>query len=470
MMLSQSVLNALVSVFVFNQCLAYFSVEKHDDCFCQLSGKIDECTCNIDTVDHFNNVKVYPRLKSLLLKDFFRFYKVNLKRPCPFWSDDSKCAMRYCHVEPCLAHEIPEGLKGATKDNNSQKTHLQTSPADKYARDQNEGCTSQHNTLDYLNKTLSEKAQKDIQLWNAHDDAQDNFCEIDENDEEAEYVDLLLNPERFTGYAGASAHRIWKTIYLENCFRPKRSFNFNPYIQSAKLNELCLEERVFYRAISGLHASINTHLCSNYLLSESNGLSLANPKGKWGPNLEEFQKRFSPDTTNGEGPNWLRNLYFVYLLELRALAKAAPYLESEEYYTGNDPNDWDTQMAMKDLLNVIKSFSDHFDESTMFRNTEQAEKLKYEFKQHFRNITKIMDCVGCDKCRLWGKLQIQGLGTALKILFSGKLDNVANNIKLDSHNKKEFQLSRNEIVSLVNAFGRLSNSVYKIDDFRQILR
>lgn len=30
-----------------------------------------------------------------------------------------------------------------------------------------------------------------------------------------------------------------------------------------------------------------------------------------------------------------------------------------------------------------------------------------------------MDCVGCEKCRLWGKLQVLGLGTALKILFSG---------------------------------------------------
>ncbi|GAB2257521.1 hypothetical protein Droror1_Dr00023580 [Drosera rotundifolia] len=30
----------------------------------------------------------------------------------------------------------------------------------------------------------------------------------------------------------------------------------------------------------------------------------------------------------------------------------------------------------------------------------------------------LMDCVGCEKCRLWGKLQILGLGTALKILFS----------------------------------------------------
>jgi ERO1-like protein beta len=28
-----------------------------------------------------------------------------------------------------------------------------------------------------------------------------------------------------------------------------------------------------------------------------------------------------------------------------------------------------------------------------------------------------MDCVGCDKCRLWGKVQTIGLATALKILF-----------------------------------------------------
>jgi hypothetical protein len=30
----------------------------------------------------------------------------------------------------------------------------------------------------------------------------------------------------------------------------------------------------------------------------------------------------------------------------------------------------------------------------------------------------LMDCVGCEKCRLWGKLQVLGLGTALEILFS----------------------------------------------------
>lgn len=48
---------------------------------------------------------------------------------------------------------------------------------------------------------------------------------------------------------------------------------------------------------------------------------------KWGPNLEEFQRRFDPKLTYGEGPSRLRNLYFAYLVELRALAKVAPYLE-----------------------------------------------------------------------------------------------------------------------------------------------
>ena len=65
----------------------------------------------MDTVDHFNNVKIYPRLKSLLVKNYFRFYKVNLKQECPFWPDDSKCAMRFCQVENCEEGNIPEGIK-----------------------------------------------------------------------------------------------------------------------------------------------------------------------------------------------------------------------------------------------------------------------------------------------------------------------------------------------------------------------
>lgn len=78
----------------------------------QLKGNIDDCSCNMDTVDHFNNVKIYPRLQSLLRNNYFRFYKTNLKQKCPFWADDSKCAMKFCSVQSCEEKDVPEGIKG----------------------------------------------------------------------------------------------------------------------------------------------------------------------------------------------------------------------------------------------------------------------------------------------------------------------------------------------------------------------
>lgn len=72
--------------------------------------------------------------------------------------------------------------------------------------------------------------------WELHDDSNsENFCdESGYYSPNASYVDLSLNPERFTGYKGDSAHRIWHSIYRENCFRPKATFK--AYIESAKLN------------------------------------------------------------------------------------------------------------------------------------------------------------------------------------------------------------------------------------------
>lgn len=35
--------------------------------------------------------------------------------------------------------------------------------------------------------------------------------------DEMTYVNLQLNPERYTGYTGPSARRIWDAVYSENC-------------------------------------------------------------------------------------------------------------------------------------------------------------------------------------------------------------------------------------------------------------
>jgi len=64
--------------------------------------------------------------------------------------------------------------------------------------------------------------------------------------------------------------------------------------------------------------------------------------------------RFSPQHTDGEGPNWLQNLYFIYMLEMRAIAKATPYLIRESYFTGKAEEDRMVLEAVRDILKVIQ--------------------------------------------------------------------------------------------------------------------
>ena len=116
------------------------------------------------------------------------------------------------------------------------------------------------------------------------------------------YVSLVANPERYTGYFGDHASAIWKEIYRENCFviqpqdtEEEAMLSKSHYSQSEaksdleaimlgrnkgqrasrttlaqedshlQLDNTCLEKRVFWRLISGMHTSVSTHLCWDYL-------------------------------------------------------------------------------------------------------------------------------------------------------------------------------------------------------------
>ncbi|XP_041418740.1 ERO1-like protein beta isoform X1 [Xenopus laevis] len=433
-------------------------------CGCHLTGVLDDCFCDVESIDVFNNYKIFPKLQKLQERDYFRYYKVNLKRPCPFWPDDGHCSIKDCHVEPCPESKVPLGIKSGNYNKYSQEANHE---------DDLEDC-EQSNKLGAVNSTLSNQSKEAFIDWARYDDAQDHFCELDdETSPEVQYVDLLLNPERYTGYKGPSAWRVWNSIYEENCFKPRSVYRpLNPLAPTISgdngesfyewLEGLCLEKRVFYRLISGLHASINLHLSAKYILEDTWG----NPR--WGPNTKEFNLRFHPAYTKGEGPRRLKNLYFLYLIELRALSKVASYFERSivDLYTGNMEEDAATKNLLLDILTDTKSFPMHFDEKSMFAgNKKEARSLKEEFRLHFKNISRIMDCVGCDKCRLWGKLQTQGLGTALKILFSEKeIQSLPENSP-----SKGFQLTRQEIVALINAFGRLSTSIKELQNFKYLL-
>ncbi|KAL4656249.1 ERO1-like protein alpha isoform X1 [Arapaima gigas] len=407
-------------------------------CFCQVTGHIDDCTCDVETIDAFNNLKLFPKLEKLLQSDYFRFYKVNLNKTCPFWTDHNHCGLRDCAVKPCK----PVSCAVLTPPPPQTHTH-----------------NAVHRTGGHRIRCTTRRA---IVEWRRHDDEEERFCVVDDEESpDSQYVDLLLNPERFTGYKGPEAWKIWNSIYEENCFKPyavKRPLN--PMVSYTRL---CVEKRAFYRLVSGLHTSINVHLSARYLLADNWY------EKKWGHNVSEFQQRFDANLTEGEGPKRLRNLYFLYLIELRALTKVLPLFEQPSFqlYTGQPEYDRDVKNALLEVLHLARSFPLHFDETSLFAgDRSEAAKLKEDFKQTFRNISRIMDCVGCFKCRLWGKLQTQGLGTALKILFSERQIEA---LPKSSGSKPSFQLSRQEIVALFNAFGRISTSVRELENFRSML-
>jgi hypothetical protein len=71
------------------------------------------------------------------------------------------------------------------------------------------------------------------------------------------------------------------------------------------------------------------------------------------------------------------------------------------------------------------------------------EELKRDFATKFSNISRIMDCVECSTCRLWGKLKVHGLGTAMRVLFAEDHDGIP-----------RVTLSRNEVVALFNTLAQ----------------
>ena len=148
--------------------------------------------------------------------------------------------------------------------------------------------------------------------------AQDNPWTADDEAEAAgatlSYVNLALNPERYTGYAGEHAHRVWAAIYSQPCFQDV------PPAGGANGCTRRADVRMFYRLISGMHASITAHIAAEYLVDRG--------RGAWGRNAALWHARL------GSRVEWQENLYFTTLLVTRALLKASDFLAAADYGTG----------------------------------------------------------------------------------------------------------------------------------------
>ncbi|KAF8931254.1 hypothetical protein BGZ47_000159 [Haplosporangium gracile] len=444
--------------------------------------QIENSLCDYDAVEAIN-LEMRGLLDNLVQQKYFKFYKLNLYGTCPFWTENHLCMNKDCGVAVVDEKTIPEEWTSAA--------------------------------LGAISSPMGGKHFQPFKSCNLKDQ---DFCQVDDEAiSEGVYVNLMENPERFTGYSGPSAAKVWDAIYNENCFNIAQKMqlaadceqcsldreadeedlaetvqvaamsgisyaqnplsleakhnghgqqyqekqeqgvglgaNTSPFVDSvmnaltagaaAQEEEMCLEKRVFYRMISGLHASISIHICDEYFNQTS---------GIWGPNLECFVSRV------GAHPDRLENIFFDYSILVRAVTKLSGYLRDYEFCTGNPDEDTKVKAMVDKLIEVSTKSPAIFDEKAMFVGPG-AQALKLEFRDHFRNITKIMDCVGCEKCRLWGKVQTSGLGTALKVLFSYN-DEHLNPIKHPN------LLQRTEIVALFNTLHRMSESVASIARFR----
>ncbi|WEW58424.1 endoplasmic oxidoreductin-1 [Emydomyces testavorans] len=434
-----------------------------------LSTVSDTCA-SFETLNAVNE-EIAPVLKSITQdSDFFSYYRLNLfNKECPFWSDAAgMCGNIACAVSTLESEEdIPpiwraealsklEGPKAGHPGKEQQRQRPKEKPLQgMLGQDVGESCVVEYD---------DECDERD-------------YCipEDEGASSKGDYVSLVDNPERFTGYSGAGAWQVWDAIYRENCFLkpPQQSFlppsvlelgglkavqDFRNVLEKHEREQVviaaarnegypvddeCLEKRVFYRLISGMHASISTHLCWDYFNQTT---------GKWLPNVPCYKERLH------RHPDRISNLYFNFALLCRAVAKLHNHLQGYSFCANDPEQDHETKRWVSGLSHTLASTPKIFDESIMFQDYGGID-LKEDFRNRFRNVSRLMDCIGCDKCRLWGKLQIAGYGTALKVLF--EFDG--------TESKSDLLLRRTELVALVNTLGRVSHSVSAIQKFEEAL-
>ncbi|KAH4019882.1 hypothetical protein HBI13_119150 [Parastagonospora nodorum] len=457
-------------------------------CSLEPGAIVSDACASYSTLEQLNEA-IHPYLHSITQNtDFFSHYRLSLfSKKCPFWDDENgMCGNVACAVNT-LENEEDIPLVWRAKELGKLEGPTAQHPGKKQQREERKRP---------LHGSLGENVDESCVV--EYDDECDDRDYCIPEDESAtakgDYVSLVDNPERFTGYAGVGAQQVWEAIYRENCFsKPPKiakgsgqsaptgsSSPFGSFgnqqqmvaanqlrnvmkeqavqqkVQSAiahgtavarldpvEFDDTCLEKRVFHRVISGMHASISTHLCYDYLNQTT---------GQWGPNLTCYEERLH------NHPERISNIYFNYALIMRAVGKIRQHISDYSFCSEDPEQDARTKNSVLRLASALPSGPEIFDETVMFQDPDTI-ALKEDFRQRFRNVSRIMDCVGCDKCRLWGKVQTNGYGTALKVLF--EFD--------ENDSSKDPPLRRTELVALVNTMDRLSHSLSAIKDFRRMM-
>jgi flavocytochrome c len=463
------------------------------------ANAVGDARCTVEDVQFANEKELHELLGELADTTYMRLFPVDLNRPCKFWGKDAgagaeeetpSCAAgdaSDADEEPASAafsHSSSSSFAGDRAVSLAPSLEPSAAPSCSLTPPSpidNPRLGERQSATTPVDRTISPR--EDAALASAS--APEEDCEEDESSptfwldmcraqdaqetHATEHVNLKRNPERWTGYNGS---HVWRAIYDENCLRNGRRDGRREVMggggdaivggasesESTGIDGLCYEERVLYRLLSGMHASVNVHVA----------LRAKPPKraagiAEWSEDPERYARHY------GEHPERLRNLHFSFVVLLRALRKAAPALLDVDVKLGEDAvEDARTEALMRRLLDthILSSCAgvfDAFDESELFRasisstSDASAASLKTQFKGVWHNISDVMDCISCQKCKLHGKLQLLGLGTALKVLL------------LPEHLHRG-ALSRSEVVALVNTAAKFSHAILKAPELEKLAR
>ena len=321
-----------------------------------------------------------PILSKLVNQNFFRYFRVDMQKECPITELNVCKSETQCVVNPSEWGKIPK--KWLVEDQ----------------REKDKNSVSPIELFDIIKPHSLEVSLGDE--W--------SFDQLSDN---SIYIDLQVDKEQYTGYQGS---HIWKRIYEENCWN---SF------------EKCNDNKFLYKMISGMHTSVSSHL-SEYFIDDQTKEAY--------PNHHLYYSKV------GTHPERLSNLLFAVNILWRAFNRFADRINSFEIDTGELLKDIQTKGALAELTDILQPIKDfHFDEKLVFGRIIDHKEQKKQFNKYFTDITKLMDCVGCKKCKVYGKLQILGIGTALRILLTEDIQ----------------ELTRNELVAFINTITKWTESV-----------
>lgn len=350
--------------------------------------------------------QMLPLLEHLTDLKYFRYFRVDLTRECESDISNQLCTEKLkCALCPCPEENLP-------------KAWLDEDMRLREARSFNRYGIIEH-VFDKPGGSAGglKPDLVDIDVWRL-----DQISEFDT------YVDLHSDVESYTGYQG---QKIWEVIYKEHC---------------QGFYDMCTDNNLLYRLISGMHASVSSHLSFYY---DPNSEAQSESEKRYQPNLTLYLQKV------GAYPERMGNLVFAISVLVDGISRYADEISNFKIRLEDLNEEMKTTQAIKQLMYILSQSKETlFKRSSVFSKPLLKKMEKEQFTNYYKRIVQIMDCVDCQKCKVYGKMQVLGLTVALRKLL----------------NEGPTQLTRNELVALVNTLKKWAESIKIMRIFRDDLQ